>query len=121
MRRTPGRDRSHHAQRGLRWEPFFGQNIANGAISNFSPTISAGVRSTRFVNAPAGLIYPGDPGSDGKSGMTTQWRNSSPRVGVAWDVTGDGRTAVRSSYGMNYDFPSGDFYIAVGVAVCQPR
>ena len=47
----------------------------------------------------------------------TQWRNFSPRVGVAWDVTGDGRTAVRSSYGLNYDFPSSVFlYIAASAS-----
>ena len=39
-----------------------------------------------------------------------------PRAGVAWDVTGDGRTAVRSSYGMNYDFPSAGTYIAASAS-----
>ena len=104
---------------GLRWEPFFGQNVENGAIANFVPeNFRRGVRSQRFQNAPFGLIYPGDPGfPDGMSGMNTQWRNVSPRVGVAWDVTGDGRTAVRSSYGMNYDFPSAVFlYIAASAS-----
>jgi hypothetical protein len=38
-------------------------------------------------------------------------------VGVAWDVAGDGRTAVRSSYGLNYDFPSSVFlYIAASAS-----
>jgi hypothetical protein len=104
---------------GLRWEPFFGQNIENGAISNFVlDNFRQGVRTTRFQNAPPGLIYPGDPGfPDGKAGMNKQWRNFSPRAGVAWDVTGDGRTAVRSSYGMNYDFPSAVYlYIAASAS-----
>jgi hypothetical protein len=56
------------------------------------------------------------------SGISTQWRNFSPRVGVAWDVTGDGRTAVRSSYGMNYDFPSAQFlYIAASASPFSNR
>jgi outer membrane receptor protein involved in Fe transport len=104
---------------GLRWEPFFGQNSKNGAISNFVlDNFRKGIKTTRFVNAPAGLIYPGDPGfPDGNSGLNTQWRNFSPRLGVAWDVAGDGRTAVRSSYGLNYDFPSSVFmYIAASAS-----
>jgi hypothetical protein len=36
--------------------------------------------------------------------MNKQWWNLSPRVGLAWDVSGNGRTAVRSSYALNYDF-----------------
>lgn len=38
--------------------------------------------------------------------MNTQWWNLSPRAGVAWDAHGDGRLAVRSSWGLAYDFPS---------------
>src|SRR5204862_179827 len=44
----------------------------------------------------------------GKTGLKKQWLNFSPRVGVAWDVHGDGRTAVRTSYGIGYDFPTGE-------------
>src|SRR5204863_632299 len=53
--------------------------------------------------------FPGDPGFDSKKGINTQWLNLSPRAGLAWDVTGDGRTAVRSSYAMSYDFPTSSF------------
>ena len=103
---------------GLRWEPFFGQQIENGSISNFSlDNFRNGVKTTRFVNAPPGLLYPGDPGfPDGKSGMKKQWANLSPRVGVAWDVSGDGRTAVRSSYGLAYDFVSAQYLYIAGSA-----
>ena len=104
---------------GLRWEPFFGPSTRNGAISNFAiDNFRQGIKTKRFLNAPAGLIYPGDPGfPPGNSGLNAQWRNLSPRVGVAWDVTGDGRTALRSSYGMNYDFPSSVFlYIAASAS-----
>jgi hypothetical protein len=68
------------------------------------------VKSSRFVNAPAGFLYPGDEGvPPGNTGMNRQWWNLSPRAGVAWDVNGDGRTAVRASYGIAYDFPTGDY------------
>jgi hypothetical protein len=98
---------------GLRWEPYFGQAILrDNAPLNFSmDNFRNNVTSTVFLNAPAGLLYYGDPGfPGGRSGLNTQWRNFSPRVGLAWDVTGDGRTAIRSSYGMSYDFPVGDHH-----------
>ena len=104
---------------GVRWEPFFGQNIRNGAISNFSlENFRNNVKSSIFTNAPPGLIFPGDPGfPPGKSGLNTQWWNLSPRAGVAWDVSGNGRTAVRASYGLAYDFMTAAYlYIAASAA-----
>ena len=87
---------------GVRWEPYFGQNLSNGAIYNFSlENFRNNVKSTVFRNAPAGLIYPGDPGfPPGRSGLHRQWWNLSPRVGLAWDVMGNGRTALRAAYGL---------------------
>jgi hypothetical protein len=95
---------------GLRWEPFSGQHLEEGAIANFSlENFRNGIRSNTYVNAPAGFLYPGDPGfPPGRSGFAKRWWNMAPRVGVAWDASGDGRTAVRSSYGINYDLPSGE-------------
>jgi hypothetical protein len=96
---------------GLRWEPFFGQNVKNNAVSNFNlDNFRKGITSTVYTNAPPGLIYPGDPGfPSGKSGLDRQWLNMAPRVGLAWDVNGDGRMAVRSSYGIGYDFQSASY------------
>ena len=95
---------------GLRWEPFFGQSVTNGAIYNWNiDNFRNNVKSEVFLSAPAGLLYPGDEGfPDGKTGLKKQWLNFSPRVGLAWDVHGDGRTAVRTSYGIGYDFPTGE-------------
>ena len=98
---------------GLRWEPFFGQNVENGVISVFSmENFQKGVKSTVFLNAPAGVLYAGDPGfpKNAKTGLDKQWWNLSPRLGVAWDVRGDGRLAVRSSYALAYDFMSGEYH-----------
>jgi hypothetical protein len=95
---------------GLRWEPFSGQNLEEGAIANFSfENFTNGVKSNAYVNAPAGFLYPGDPGfPSGRTGFDKRWGNMAPRVGLAWDASGDGRTSVRSSYAINYDIPSGE-------------
>ena len=51
-----------------------------------------GLHSSVYPNAPAGVLYSGDPGvpSDGKTNPN-QWWHFSPRLGVAIDPTGAGR------------------------------
>jgi hypothetical protein len=97
---------------GIRWEPFFSQNLTRGANTIFDRDLfRRNVKSTVFHNAPAGFIYPGDPGfPPGTSGLNKKWLNFSPRAGVAWDVRGDGRLAVRSSYALMYDYPGGEYF-----------
>ncbi|MBI4886782.1 MAG: TonB-dependent receptor [Acidobacteria bacterium] len=97
---------------GLRWEPYFGTSVDNNAVYNFNlDNFRRGIKSSVFVNAPAGLLYPGDAGfPPGRTGLYKQWGNASPRVGFAWDVTGDGRTAIRASYALAYDFMAGDYH-----------
>jgi hypothetical protein len=96
---------------GLRWEPFLGQQMLYGGADTFDhDNFLKNVKSQQFVNAPAGFLYPGDTGfPPGKSGYERTWLNLSPRVGLAWDITGDGRLAFRSSYSLAPDFPSGDY------------
>jgi len=40
-----------------------------------------------------------------QKGIQTDANNIQPRIGVAWDPNGDGKTVVRASYGMFYDHP----------------
>jgi Carboxypeptidase regulatory-like domain/TonB dependent receptor len=61
-----------------------------------------GVQSTVFPTAPTGLLYPGDKGVPGGL-IPTQRDAFAPRVGLAWDVTGNGRWLVTSAYGIFYD------------------
>ena len=70
---------------GMRWEPYFGQTVENKAVTIFKmENFQKGIKSTVFHNAPAGLVYPGDPGfPDGQTGLHKQWWNLSPRAGVA--------------------------------------
>jgi hypothetical protein len=96
---------------GLRWEPWFPQQHEQSQIYNFdAERFRAGTRSQVFPQAPPGLHYPGDPGFPGKAGMHPEWLNVQPRVGLSWDPTGGGRTAVRAGYGMNSNFIAGEFY-----------
>jgi hypothetical protein len=40
-----------------------------------------------------------------QKGIQTDKNNIQPRIGVAWDPRGDGKTVVRASFGMFYDHP----------------
>ena len=40
-----------------------------------------------------------------QKGIQTDKNNFQPRIGLAWDPKGDGKTVVRASYGMFYDHP----------------
>ena len=102
---------------GVRWEPFFPQARLDGSTNYFDfEAFQRGEKTTQFKNAPPGLFYPGDPGFPGNTGSKRQWGNFSPRVGLAWDVNGDGRTSVRLSYGIFYDFPAMQWHINTGIA-----
>lgn len=39
---------------------------------------------------------------------------AAPRVGFAWDLAGNGKSALRSSFGMFYNFPRGDYNAYIG-------
>jgi len=90
---------------GLRWEPHTAP-YALGRPMHFERTwFDQGVKSTVFKNAPAGLQYTGDPLSPGFKLDYNSWLHFAPRLGLAWNVRGDGRTTVRAAYGLFYDLP----------------
>jgi outer membrane receptor protein involved in Fe transport len=73
---------------GLRYEINPPYSSTTGQIGTFR----AGVQSQRYPAAPLGLVYPGDPGvPDGL--VPTIYTNFMPRVGIAYDLFGNGRTA----------------------------
>jgi predicted heme/steroid binding protein len=71
-------------------------------IHNYQNLWIPGRQSVVFPSAPAGLVYPGDP--DVPRGLIPTERDAfAPRVGLAWDVRGNGKWLVTSAYGIFYD------------------
>ena len=54
---------------------------------------------------PQGLALPAYNLLGLQKGIQTDKNNFQPRIGMAWDPNGDGKTVVRASYGMFYDHP----------------
>ena len=78
---------------GLRWDYFGVIDEERKRFSNFDRT--------------RGLVL---EGSGGKL-YNSDWNNFSPRLGVAWDMGGKGKTVVRAGWGLFYDAFSQDFFV----------
>jgi Carboxypeptidase regulatory-like domain/TonB dependent receptor len=76
---------------GLRYDVTNPIKDAHNLLANYSP------------NAPSGIVQVGQGIS---SPYPTNYNNISPRVGLAWDVFGTGKTVVRSGYGIIFEQPS---------------
>lgn len=70
--------------------------------NNHGADFRLGEQSKIYPTAPTGLVYPGDPGVP-RGFYPTDTNNFEPRIGFAWDPRGDGKTAVRISYGVFHD------------------
>jgi len=101
---------------GLRWE----LNTPLTDISKHLQTFRAGQSSSIYPCAlsadsqaalgtddcsayfPTGLVVPGDKGVP--AGMTqTYYKAFAPRIGIAWDPQGNGKTSIRAGWGMFYN------------------
>ncbi|MGH9769618.1 MAG: carboxypeptidase regulatory-like domain-containing protein, partial [Blastocatellia bacterium] len=75
-------------------------------------------RQSRVVpNAFPGMLFPGDEGI-GRGIAPADRNNFAPRIGLAWDPFGDGRTAVRAAFGVFYGTIGGNMWN--GTADNQP-
>ena len=88
---------------GVRWEPYtaVSQQSSHQDL-HFDPALfTQNVRSSYYQNAPAGLVFSGDPQySCGNSFNCPKWNKFFPRIGLAWDPLGNGRMTIRAAYGM---------------------
>jgi hypothetical protein len=101
---------------GVRWEPDTAETLTLGRVATYSDALRvSGVRSTSFPNAPLGFSFPGDPGFPGRRGRERNWAVFAPRVGFAWDVSGNGKTSVRASVGIGYDYPNAQYHLWTSV------
>jgi hypothetical protein len=81
---------------GLRWDL---PGVADERDSlELQPTIQNGAVATLLSNAT--LNFSG--GSVGHPWYNRAWTNFAPNIGIAWDVFGNGKTAFRAGYSMNY-------------------
>ena len=91
---------------GLRYEPQVPMKEIYGRIQQFRPdAYKAGVSSSVVPSAPAGLFFVGDKYngiSVPATGETGDFNNFAPRVGIAFDPRGNGKTSIRAGGGVFY-------------------
>jgi hypothetical protein len=87
---------------GLRWDPYVPYYDREGRVLCFQPGTTQ--RSQRYPNAPLGFLYGGDDHDAGcpKAGSDPNWWNISPRLGLAYRLTEDGKTSLRLGSGFYY-------------------
>lgn len=81
---------------------------------NQQTALVPGAQSSFIPGAPAGLIWL----SDSQFPYQDNLVNIAPRFGIAWDLFGDGRTSLRTSYGISFDPITAE--MAGGVQALQP-
>ncbi len=88
---------------GLRYEYSTPKRDTKGRTFSIVP----GDQSTRFPNAPLGLVFPGDPGAPLGANFPDK-TNFGPRIGFAYSPGGGSKTSIRGGIGIFYDVLKGE-------------
>jgi hypothetical protein len=88
---------------GLRFDPYWPYTEEKGRVVCYHP----GAQSSRFPNAPVGMLFGGpnnDPGCPAGFGSNNNLANFAPRIGFAYKL--DDKTVIRGGGGLYYIPPS---------------
>lgn len=102
---------------GLRYSLFLAPTYGNGLLTTFDPTHFNAAATPAidskglYVTAPTtpyvnGILVGGKNSPYGDAVQKTAKTAFAPRIGIAWDPRGDGKTSIRSGFGIFYDSPA---------------
>ena len=102
---------------GARYSLFQAPTYGNGLLTTFDPTrfnpaAALPIDSNGlYVTAPAtpyinGILIGGKGSPYGNAVQKTAKNAIAPRMGIAWDPHGNGKTSIRSGFGIFYDSPA---------------
>ena len=87
---------------GLRYDFFDTPRRRDGAVFN---SFFVGSGDNIFTQVSNGTVLSAGSGPAKGALYERDWDNISPRIGLALDLTGDGKTSLRGGYGLTYERP----------------